>query len=345
MLAQLQRTFGGPEAFVMEEIADPVPAAGETLIRVRACGLNRLDLLQREAPLVRGFSLPHIAGMDVAGIVVQHGPDAPADAPAVGDSVMVDPVSTCGVCERCTSGRAPYCEFLRTVGSTRPGGFAELVVVPTANLYPIPTGMSFVQAAAIPVPYITAWHALMVAGTLQPGETVLVNAAGSGVSTAIIQLAKLAGATVIGTIGGPERIGRALEIGCDHVIDHRADDIAAAVLRITHGDGVPLAIDHVGPALFDTTVRSLAIAGRLVFCGTTTGTQVELSLPSVYHWGRRLIGSGGYQASEFGDLLGAIEQGALQPVIDSVWPFAQLADAQQRMAAGGFFGRLIVQMD
>lgn len=344
MLAQLQRTFGGPEVFVMEEIADPVPAAGELLVSVRACGLNRLDLLQREAPLVRGFSLPHIAGMDVAGIVIGHGPGVGPDAPPLGSAVLVDPVSTCGVCDRCTSGRAPYCENLRTVGSTRPGGFAALVAVPATHAHLLPEGMSFVEAAALPVPYITAWHALMVAGAVQAGETVLVNAAGSGVSTAIIQLARVAGATVIGTIGGPERIEKALAIGCHHVIDHRAEDIADAVWRITAGRGVELAIDHVGPALFDATIRSLAIEGRMVFCGTTTGTQVQLQLPSVYHWGRRLIGSGGYQPAEFDDLLAVIAESGISPVIDSVWPFARLAEAQQRMAHGGFFGRLIVEM-
>jgi NADPH:quinone reductase-like Zn-dependent oxidoreductase len=343
MLAQLQRTFGGPEVLTIEEIADPVPAAGELIIAVRACGLNRLDLLQREAPLVRGFSLPHIAGMDVAGVVRQHGPEVGPNAPPVGTSVLIDPVSTCGVCDRCTTGRAPYCENLRTVGSTRPGGFAELVAVPATHAHPMPAGLSFVEAAAIPVPYITAWHALMVAGAVQAGETVLVNGAGSGVSTAIIQLARRVGARVIGTIGGADRIERALAIGCDHVIDHRHEDIAEGVRRVTGGGGVELAIDHIGPALFDATIRSLAIEGRLVFCGTTTGTKVDLQLPAVYHWGRRLIGAGGYQPEEFGDMLNAIAEGGITPVIDSVWPFAELAAAQQRMADGGFFGRLIVE--
>ncbi|MCU1360737.1 MAG: putative oxidoreductase [Ilumatobacteraceae bacterium] len=344
MLAQLQRTFGGPDAFVIEQVADPVPAAGELLISVGACGLNRLDLLQREAPLVRGFSLPHIAGMDVAGVVVGHGPGVGDGAPPIGASVLVDPVSTCGVCDRCIGGHAPYCENLRTIGSTSPGGFAELVAVPSANAHLMPDGMSFIEAAAIPVPYITAWHALMVAGAVQAGETVLVNAAGSAVSTAIIQLAKVAGATVIGTMRGAGRRDLALAIGCDWVIDHDADDIAEAVMRITDGRGVQLAVDHVGPALFDATIRSLAVEGRMVFCGTTTGIEVVLQLPAVYHWGRRLIGSGGYQAAEFDDLLAVVAGSGITPVIDSVWPFARLAEAQQRMFDGGFFGRLIVEM-
>ena len=230
------------------------------------------------------------------------------------------------------------------MGSTRPGGFAELVAVPADHAHPIPEGFSFAEAAAIPVPYITAWHALVVAGRVQPGETVLVNAAGAGVSIALIQLAKLHGATVIGTIGGPERIARAIAVGCDHVIDHRAEPIADAIARLTDGRGVELAVDHVGPALFQATIDSLGLEGRLVLCGTTTGSRVEMELPAVYHWGRRLIGAGGYVPSEFADLLAALRYSGIRPVLDSVRPFAELPEAQARMEAGGFFGRLVVTM-
>jgi NADPH:quinone reductase-like Zn-dependent oxidoreductase len=344
MLAQVQRRFGGPDAFAFEHVPDPVAAPGELLVQVRACGLNRLDLLQREAPLVRGFSLPHIAGLDVAGVVVAHGEGVDPAGQPIGTRVLVDPVSTCGVCDRCTTGRAPYCEQLRTVGSTRPGGFAELVTVPATDAHRIPEHMSFVDAAALPVPYITAWHALVVAGRVRAGETVLVNAAGAGVSTALIQLAKAHGATVIGTIGGPERVALAREVGCDHVIDHRAEDVAAAVARCTDGRGVELAVDHVGPALFEQTIASLAIGGRMVFCGTTTGVRATFDLPAVYHWGRSLIGAGGYVPEEFLDMLAAVDRHGLRPVIDSVRPFAELPAAQARMEAGGFFGRLVVEL-
>ncbi len=352
MLALVQRAFGGPDVFTFDDVADPVPAPGELLVQVRACGLNRLDLLQRAAPLARGFSLPHIAGLDVAGVVVGHGAGLDDAAPAIGSRVLVDPVSTCGRCDRCIAGHTPYCEQLRTVGSTRPGGFAELVAVPAAHAYPIPVGMNYVEAAALPVPYITAWHALMVAGKLRPGETVLINGAGAGVSIALIQFAKAAGATVIGTIRGAARTARAVQVGCDHVIDcvtdhvtgHDVDDIASSVVRLTGGRGVDLAVDHVGPALFEATINSLAICGRMVFCGTTTGVRAEFDLPAVYHWGRTLIGAGGYHPYEFVDMLAAVAKHDLRPVIDSVRPFRELPQALARMEAGGFFGRLIVEM-
>jgi NADPH:quinone reductase-like Zn-dependent oxidoreductase len=343
MRAQVQRGFGGHEVVAVEVLADPVPAAREVVVAVRACGLNRLDLLQRDAPLVRGFSLPHVAGMDVAGVVVARGEGlGPDDRPAIGDAVLVDPVSTCGVCDRCTSGHSPYCEQLRTIGSTRPGGFAELVATPADRCHAIPPGMSFVEAACLPVAYMTAWHALVTVGRVQAGETVLVNAAGAGVSTAVVQFAVSLGATVIGTAGGGAKLEKARALGCTHVVDHHAGDVAQAVLAFTDGAGVDLVIDHVGPALFDASIRSLAIEGRMVFCGTTTGTRVEVDLPSVYHWGRSLVGAGGYRAPEFGEMLSAVDARGLRPVIDSVWPFERLADAQASMEAGSFFGKIVV---
>ena len=350
MRAQVQRGFGGPEVVAVEDLPDPVPNPDEVVVEVRACGLNRLDLLQRAAPLVRGFALPHVAGMDVAGVVVARGSGVGAEWPAVGDRVLVDPVSTCGVCARCTAGFEPYCESLRTVGSTRPGGFAEFVATPAARCHPIPEAMSFVEAACLPVAYMTAWHALLTVGRVQPGEVVLVNAAGAGVSTAIVQFAVAAGATVIGTAGGAEKVGRALDIGCAHAIDHYAIDhqgsnVAGEVLEFTDGRGVDLVVDHVGPALFEASIRSLAIEGRMVFCGTTTGTTVEVDLPSVYHWGRTLIGAGGYRPTEFAEMLADVARHGLHPIVDSVHPFERLAEAQQKMADGAFFGKIVVTFD
>jgi NADPH:quinone reductase-like Zn-dependent oxidoreductase len=344
MRAQVQRGFGGPEVVAIEDVADPVPAAGEVVVEVRACALNRLDLLQREAALVRGFSLPHIAGMDVAGVVVALG-DGVAERVSVGDRVLVDPVSTCGVCDRCRAGHEPYCEHLRTVGSTRDGGFAELVTTPAARCHPIPDTMGFVEAACLPVAYMTAWHALITAGRVRRGETVLVNAAGSGVSTAVVQFALAAGATVIGTAGGPAKVAKALELGCATAIDHYDGDVVTGVLDATDGRGVDLVVDHVGPALFEQSVRSLAIKGRMVFCGTTTGVTAELDLPAVYHWGRVLIGAGGYRAPDFASMLADVARHGLRPVIDSVHTFDQLDVAQARMAAGDVFGKIVITFD
>lgn len=346
MRAQVQRGFGGPEVCSIERIPALVPGPGEVVLAVRACALNRLDLLQREAPLVRGFALPHVAGMDVSGVVIARAADLPVGTgPALGDAVVVDPVSTCGVCARCTTGLAPYCDELRTVGSTRHGGFAEQVVVPAASCFALPNGMGFVEAATLPVAAMTAWHALVAVGKVAAGETVLVNGAGSGVSLATMQLAHAAGATVIGTAGGPGKVRLALAAGYDHCIDYRDGRVAAEVHALTGGRGADLVIDHVGPALFQQSVDAMAMTGRMVFCGTTTGTEVQLALTSVYWWGRALLGTGGYQRREFPEMLTAVAATGATPVIDSVWPFERLADAQARMASGDFFGKLVITFD
>lgn len=343
MRAQVQRGFGGPEVCSIEEVPDPGPGPGEVVVAVRACALNRLDLLQRSAPLVRGFALPHIAGMDVVGDIVARHPDLPDEVgPPIGTRVLVDPVSTCGTCDRCTSGLAPYCDELRTVGSTRPGGFAELVAVPAASCFAVPDGMSDVAASTLPVAAMTAWHAVVAVGKVTAGETVLINGAGSGVSLASMQLAHAAGAKVIGTAGSPGKVARAIAAGYDHCIDYRADAVADAVRATTSGRGVDLVIDHVGPAQFQASVDSLAMEGRMVFCGTTTGTEVTMSLTSVYWWGRSLLGAGGYQRDEFPVMLAAMAATGTEPVVDTVYTFDQLAEAQGRMEAGDFFGKLVV---
>jgi NADPH:quinone reductase-like Zn-dependent oxidoreductase len=343
MRAAIQRSFGGAEAVGIEEVPDPECGPADALIAVRACALNRLDLLQRDGPpVVPNFSLPHIAGMDVAGEVVALG--TRAEGVAVGDSVVLDPVVRCGHCARCTSGREAYCENLRTVGSTRPGGYAELVAVPARNCFASPAGLSAVEAAAVPVAAITAWHCLVRVGRLQAGETMLVHGAGSGVTTAAVAFAKGIGARVITTASSPAKAARAAELGADVVVDRSAEPWLAPVLDATGGEGVDLVFDHVGPAVFEESIRALRIEGRMVFAGTTTGDRVSFPLTAVYHGGRSLLGAGGWRASDFAAMLGDYARYAIRPVVDSVWPFDELAAAQARLGSGEFFGKVVLSV-
>ncbi len=339
----MQRGHGGPEVCSFENIDDPTPGPGEVLVRVLAVGLNRLDLLQRAAPLVRGFHLPHVAGLDVVGLVVSAHLDADLGRAPIGSIVLVDPVTTCRTCPRCRAGQEPYCELLQTVGSTRQGGFAELVAVPADRCWPAPAHLGVAEAAAVPVAYITAWQALVSVGAVQAGEVVLVNGANAGVSIAVIQLAKRAGATVVGTIRGMARAAEVLAVGCDHVVD-AADPttIAAQVRELTDGVGADLVIDHVGPAQFAASVDAMAVEGRMVFCGTTSGTEVTLSLTDVYWWGRKLLGSGGYRPHEFGEMLGAVTSSRLTPVLAEVAPFDELPRLLDRLEHGSIVGKLAI---
>ena len=346
MKAYVQRGHGGPEVCSFEDVADPVAGPGEVVVQVLATGLNRLDLLQRTAPLVRGFGLPHIAGLDVVGVVVDAHPDADPGRAPLGSVVLVDPVTTCRTCRRCRAGHEPYCEFLETVGSTRPGGFAELVAVPADRCWPVPAHLTVADAAAVPVAYMTAWQALVTSGAVKAGEIVLVNGANAGVSIAVIQLAKRAGATVIGTVRGAAKADQVLSAGCDHVVDAtNPTTIADQVRELTDGLGADLVIDHVGPAQFAASVDAMAIEGRMVFCGTTTGTDVNLSLTDVYWWGRKLLGSGGYRPHEVGNMLEAVSSSRLVPVVDEVAPFAELPRLLGRLEHGSVIGKLVVAFD
>jgi NADPH:quinone reductase-like Zn-dependent oxidoreductase len=343
--AFVQTGHGGPEVCAFADIAEPTPTAGQVLLRVEAAGLNRLDLLQRDAPLVRGFSLPHIAGMDVVGTVLAHGPDVGLGAPAVGDVVILDPVTTCRVCRMCTSGREPYCQSLQTVGSTMPGGFAEYVTAPADRCWPVPSHVSVEQAAAVPVAYMTAWQSLVRVGRVTDQDVVLVNGANAGVSIAAIQLARHFGATVIGTVRGAERIERLLAVGCHHVIESSDPSTLPDTVRaLTNDEGVTLVIDHLGPAQFAPSIASLGVEGRMVFCGTTTGVHVDLALTDVYWWGRQLLGAGGYRPGDMAPMLEAMAASKLIPVVDEVAPFDELPRMLERMEHGSFVGKLVVRM-
>ena len=343
MRAYVQRGHGGSEVCFFEDLAEPTPGPFEVVVRVRACGLNRLDLLQRNAPLVRGFQLPHVAGMDVVGDVVVRGAElTDGIGPIIGARILVDPVTTCRVCARCRRGQEPYCEQLQTIGSTRAGGFAEYVAVPADRCWPVPSHLTDVQAAGVPVAYITAWRAVVGVGEVQQSDVVLVNAANAGVSVAAIQLAKRAGARVIGTARGEAKLAAALALGCDDVVDATdPSTIAREILELTQGLGADLVIDHVGPAQFQASIDALAVEGRMVFCGTTTGTEVPLQLTSVYWWGRRLLGAGGYRPSEFADMLNAVSADRLVPIIDGVAPLGELPALLDRLEHGSFVGKLV----
>ena len=341
MKAALHRTFGGVDVLEVTEVPDPVPGPTDVLLAVRATSLNRLDVLQRQGPaLLPGFSLPHIAGMDVAGDVVGVGRDV--SGVATGDRVVVNPALQCGVCPACLSGDDGFCPSVKVVGGNHPGGYAELVVVPATHVYRIPDGMGFEEAAALPTVYSTAWHALVTTAGLQIGEWVMIHAAGSGVSVAAIQLAKRMGANVVATAGTAAKLALATRLGADVVVDNRKGDVVGAAKEATGGRGVDVVFDHVGPALFQLSLFAMRPRGRLVFCGTTTGDQASFNLPYAYHFGMRLLGADPYTYAEFGHLLGYALTAGFDPVIDRVYPLAEVADAQRRLEAGEVLGKVIL---
>jgi NADPH:quinone reductase-like Zn-dependent oxidoreductase len=341
MKAVVQQAFGGPEVLSYQNVADPEVSAGEVLVRVGAAALNRLDVLQREGPaLLPGFTLPHIAGMDVAGTVVEVGHDV--DAFAVGDRVLVNPALECGECDYCQAGEDGFCPFVRVVGGTWPGGYAELCSLPADHLYRIPDGVGFEEAATIPTAYSTAWHAIVAVGDLRIGETLLIHGAGSGVTIAAIQIAKRCGARVIVTARSEKKLELAERLGADGVVNTATENLAARCRELTGGRGADMAFDHVGPELFQQTILSLRTRGRLVFAGTTTGAEARFDLAYAYHFGIALVGVDPYCATEFGRMLDYYWQGGFEPVIDSRFALADAAEAQARMESGEAAGKILL---
>ena len=326
----------------MTEVPDPAVEPGEVLVAVRAAALNRLDVLQREGPpLVPGFTLPHIGGMDVAGEVVAAG--SGVRSVPLGTRVVVNPALHCGRCDACRAGEDGWCDDVLVVGANRPGGLAELCAVPATHVHPLPDHVGYEAAATVPTAYATAWHALFTTGAITAGETVLVHAASSGLSIAAVQLALRAGARVIATGASEARLAVARRLGVEATVVNRDESWVEAVRALTGGRGVDMVLDHVGPALFQPSLHALRRGGRMVFCGTTTGTTASFDLPHAYHLGIRLLGADPYASTEFAAMLDDQWQGGYETVIDSVHPLDAIADAHRRLASGQVVGKVLVR--
>jgi NADPH:quinone reductase-like Zn-dependent oxidoreductase len=341
MKAIVFHSHGGPEVLRYEDVADPRPSPGEALVRVRACALNHLDLWARRGIQGVTIPMPHVSGSDVAGEVVA----APGGEVSPGLRVMVAPGVSCGRCEACVSGRDNECARYQVLGyRDHPGGYAELVKVPAENLIPLPDSIDFVHAAAFPLTFVTAWHMLIGRAGLRRGEDVLVLAAGSGVGQAAIQIARVHGARVFATAGSSRKLEQARLLGAAEVINHHTQDIAEEIKRLTNRRGVDLVIEHVGEATWAKSVRSLARGGRLVTCGATTGRQGTLDLRVLFAKSLSILGS--YMGTK-GELWSAARlffAGELVPVIDTTYPLAEAARAQQRLEESGQFGKIVLEV-
>lgn len=343
MKAMSYRAAGGPEVLEFVDVADPDPGPADVVVRVEACALNRLDVVQRNGWYqMPGFTYPHVAGMDVAGTVAAVGVDV--TSVAVGDRVVVDP-SLAGV-----QGDSKLAGFgdlhgeLGVIGATVDGGYAELCLVPASHVYPAPDDMPIEHAATFPTCYLTAAHALFDVGRLTAGETILIHAAGAGVSVAAIHLAKHAGATVLATAGTDEKCEQALAIGADHVLNNRTGDVAGWARGVTQGAGVRMVFDHVGTALFGPSLFAIGIRGRLVNCGNSSGDTATIpSLGYLFHSGISIIGSDPYRPDEFGPIWETFCTERFPVAIDSEFALADAAAAQGKLLANDVFGKILLK--
>lgn len=329
---------GGPEVLIYEEAPDPSPGPGEALIRVRACGLNHLDLFQRRGIERVAIRFPHISGADVAGEVVV----APDGDFVAGRRVMLQPGISCGRCEACLGGRDNECPRYDVLGYQSDGGYAEFIKVPVQNLIAIPDEIAFVEAAAFPLTFLTAWHMLITRAALIAGEDVLVIGAGSGVGQAAIQIARYHGARVFATAGTDEKTAKARQLGAVEAVNHTSENVPARIRELTGGRGVDVVVEHVGTATWDRSLKCLARSGRLVTCGATTGHDARIDLRFVF--GRQLSLLGSYMGRK-SELLRAaqfLSTGNLKPVVDSTFHLSEASDAHRRLEARDHFGKIVL---
>lgn len=332
---------GGVEVLRYEDVPEPGIKGNEVLVRVRACALNHLDLWVRQGLPGVKVPLPHISGSDIAGEVAQAG--ELVTRVRVGDKVVIAPGLSCGQCRECLSGRDNLCRFYDIIGGYKTdGGYAEYVKVPEVNALPIPGGLSFEEAACVPLVFLTAWHMLVGRGGIKPGDDVLVVAAGSGVGSAAVQIAKLFGARVIATAGSDEKLKKAQELGADEVINHTSQDIAEEVRRLTGKRGVDIIFEHVGQAVWDQCIRSLAPGGRLITCGATSGFQCPTDVRYLFMKDLAIMGSYMGGKGELLEVLQFIERGKLRPVLDRTFPLKEAARAQQLLEERKHFGKLVL---
>jgi NADPH:quinone reductase-like Zn-dependent oxidoreductase len=281
-----------------------------------------------------------IPGSEVAGVVES------VDDPRwkVGDEVIVAPGYSCGLCVACLSGNDPLCRNAGIFGETVSGGAAEKIAVPIRNLIRKPAALSFAEAAAIPLDMLTAWHMLVARAQLRPGETVLVQAGGSGVGSAAIQIAKLWGASVYATAGTAEKAARAKALGADETIVYTEVDFVDEVRRLTSKRGVDIVFEHVGGETFERSLRTLAKGGRLVTCGSTSGGEATINLRLIFFKLLSILGSTMGSLAELHEIMKFVEAGRLGPVVDRVLPLSEVAEGHRILEAREAFGKIVFEV-
>jgi len=341
MKAAIFHEYGDPEVIKIEEISEPEPGPGQVLVEIKAVGLNHLDLFVRQGlPGIRSV-MPHIGGSDFTGIVKALGPGASGFD--VGQRVIDYPLeSFSGVpyylCEDPPSG------IFEIIGEQSNGGCCEVIAVNAPNLQLLPENLSFEEGASCPIVFITAWRMLYQRANLRPGETLLIQGAGSGVGTAAIQIGKLLGARVIASTSTPQKIEGARALGADEVINYREESISGRIRELTGKAGADVVLEHVGDATWEESIKSAAYHGRIVTCGATTGFEGKTHLAILFAKQLSILGSTMGSLDCFKRVLRFLEEGKLKPVIDRIMPLEECRKAHEILEAGEQFGKIVLKV-
>lgn len=343
MKAVFIKEQGSVDVLTYGDLPEPVVCPTEIKVRVRACALNRLDVFIRTGlrGTKRELAHPHVLGADIAGDVVEAG--ELVKTVKKGDRVVLNPRLTCGQCRFCLSGNDEFCPSQGMLGNVVNGGYAEYVKAPGVNAVPIPDSLSYEGAASLPTVCIPSWVMLTRRGNLKPWETVLVLSASSGVGTAAIQIAKHAiGASVIATTSTPEKAANTKEIGADHVINYKEEDIAERVKTLTNGRGVDVVVDHVGADFWDKAFQSMAPGGRYGICGVTTGYKAQLHMGAMFTKQLTVFGVYMGRKEDLRQIVELAGKKIIRGIIHQVFPLKEAAEAHRVMESQSFFGKLIL---
>jgi len=333
---------GGPEVLEYTDFADPIPAPGHALVRLRAAALNRMDVMVRNGWPGLKLELPHINGADGAGEIVGLGPGV-SDL-ELGTRVAINANLGCGSCEACVSGQDNRCREWHLLGETVRGTYSQLVSLPQRQLYVLPHDFDLHHAAAAALVFQTAWHSMAKRGAVKPGETVVIVGAGGGVNTASIQVGKHLGATVIVVGSEDAKLKRAAELGADILIDRsRVEDWSKAVFLATGKRGADVVVDNVGTT-FARSLRVLRKGGRLLTVGNSGGPTFEIDNRFIFARHLSIIGSTMSTLDHFAEVMGLVVQGKLLPVLDSTFPLSDAAAAQERLWRGESIGKITLDI-
>lgn len=319
------------------EVSMPKPKRGEALIRVKACALNHLDL--HLAKGVLDISLPHIPGSDVAGVIEEINGKSEFK---VGQEVVINPAIPCGKCPRCKKGLS--CEIVIIFGYKTPGGYAEYVTAPIDQLCPKPKNLSFIEAAAFPLTFLTAYHMLVSRANLQKDETVFIWGASGGLGSAAIQIAKYLGAKIVAAAGTDEDAKKIKAMGVDHVVNYKRQNVEEVVNKLTNNEKVDVVFESVGVKTWNTSLAILRPHGRVVIAGTTSGAVASQDLSDVYYFQQTILGSRMGTKEDFEQVLKLVEAGKLKPAVDKVFPLKDAEKALKRLEESKQMGKIVLEI-
>lgn len=344
MKAAVIREFGPPEVLRYEEVATPEPGPGEVLIRLHAIGVNHMELDVREGKAGYGFRMPHVMGGEGAGEIVAVGPGT--SGIVVGDRVMPTVAVSSGTCRHricnCAKGLDNICLDFSKLGVDIWGTYAEYVKVKSHNLVRIPEGLSYAAAAACRTAFSTAWELVVAQGRVRAGEDVLVNAAGGGVGTAAVQVARHAGARVIASAGSDSKLDRARELGAHEGINYHTHDLEAEVMRITQGRGVDLVIELVGGEILQKSLAATALGGRVAVGGAHAGEKVEIDVVRFFRKQLTMVSTHSFPKSTTSRVVQMIADGIFKPTTEQSFPLKDAPQAHRVLMSRDFFGKVVL---